>query len=69
MAQLQIDGRCIDASKLQSYFRELADLIPTDSTVVGSVDSNDNGLQCSFTLSNSLVIGFSMTSIAKGGVL
>ena len=69
MAQIQINGGSIDASKLQSYFRQIAEIIPTDSKVVGSVDSDEYRLQCSFTLSDSLVIGFSLTSIAKGGSL
>lgn len=70
MANIQIDGARISATKVREYLLHLADLIPTDIQAVGSVDQDNYGTQCSISLcdasGNGMVMGIHIAQIGGG---
>lgn len=65
---IQIQGKRIDAAKLRGLFFRLANQIKRQTTITGSIDSDDYGTQCSFVLGDT-ILGISVNTMKKGGML
>lgn len=66
MKNFQEIGKELNANSVRKFFMNLANQIPTDAKVLGSVDANDYGMQCSFSIgdgSKGLVISFGLSEM------
>ena len=67
MDTIQITGQRINATKLRGLLFSLANSITRNADIIGSIDKDEYGTQCSFVMGD-MVLGLNINAL-KGGML
>lgn len=61
MKTMQVVGKSISPTKLKSLLFKIANTVSNCDNTTGSIESNDYGLECSFVIGDSLIMGLTFS--------